>query len=80
MIPISEKITKREGAILSARMFFTEKIELNVQSCKWCNNKYMIALTQITNTEIVAFLAVFYHSFLRQWKDNPNLKSRSLFK
>ena len=31
---------------------------LKVQSCKLCNNKYMIASTQITNTEIFAFIAV----------------------
>ena len=31
---------------------------LKVQSCKPYNNKYMIALTQLTNTEIFAFTAV----------------------
>ena len=31
---------------------------LKVQSCKLRNNKYMITLTQITNTEIFAFIAV----------------------
>ena len=30
---------------------------LKVQSCKLCNNKYMITLTQITNTEIFALIA-----------------------
>ena len=34
------------------------KAELKVQSCKLYNNKYMIASTQITNTEIFAFIAV----------------------
>ena len=28
---------------------------LMVQSCKLCNNKYMIALTQVTNTNIFTF-------------------------
>ena len=31
---------------------------LNVQSCILYNNKYMITSTQITNTEIFAFVAV----------------------
>ena len=31
---------------------------LNVQSCKLSHNKYVIALTQITNTEVFAFIAV----------------------
>ena len=29
---------------------------LNVQSCNLCNNKYMIASTQITNTKIFVFI------------------------
>ena len=31
---------------------------LKVQPCKSNNNEYMIASTQITNTEIFAFIAV----------------------
>ena len=31
---------------------------LKVQSCKLYNNKYMVASTEITNTEIFAFIAV----------------------
>ena len=31
---------------------------LKVRSCKLYNNKYMIASTQITNTEIFAFIVV----------------------
>ena len=33
-------------------------IFLKVQSCKLCNNKYMITSTQITNTGIFAFVAL----------------------
>ena len=33
-------------------------INLKVQPCKLCNNKYMITSTQITRTEIFAFIAV----------------------
>ena len=33
-------------------------LRVKVQSCKLLNNKYRIALTQITNTEIFAFIAV----------------------
>ena len=38
--------------------------ELKVQSCKLYNNKYMIALTQITNTEICAFIVVLVFKLL----------------
>ena len=37
---------------------FINKERVNVQSCKLYNKKYVIALTQITNTEIFAFIAV----------------------
>ena len=37
---------------------------LKVQSSKLCNNKYMIALTQITNTETFAFIAVLVFKLL----------------
>ena len=37
--------------------FGEDKTKLKLQSCKLYNNKYMIALTQITNTEIFAFVA-----------------------
>ena len=37
---------------------------LKVQSCKLYNNKYMIASTQITNTEIFAFIAVLVFKLL----------------
>ena len=39
-------------------------IALKVQSCKLYNNKYIIALTQITNTEIFAFKAVVVFKLL----------------
>ena len=58
-----------------------------IQSCKLYNNKYMIALTQITNTEIFVFIVVlvfkvssrkcFVYKQKRQYK---LLKSRLLFK
>ena len=32
--------------------------KLKVQSWKLCNNRYMMALTQIKNTEVLAFIAV----------------------
>ena len=37
---------------------------LKVQSSKLCNNKYMIALKQITNTETFAFIAVLVFKLL----------------
>ena len=39
-------------------------LTLKVQSCKLYNNKYMIALTQITNTEIFALIAVLIFKLL----------------
>ena len=51
---------------------------LKVQSCKSCNNKYMVASTQITNTEIFAFIAVIVLKLLSRnfllinRKDNSN--------
>ena len=40
------------------------EIILTVQSCKLCNNKYMIASTQIINTEIFPFIAVLVFTLL----------------
>ena len=37
---------------------------LKVQSCKLYNNKYIIASTEITNTEIFAFIAVLVFKLL----------------
>ena len=37
---------------------------LKVQSCKLHNNQYIIASTQITNTEIVAFIAILVFKLL----------------
>ena len=37
---------------------------LKVQSCKLYNSKYMIASTQITNTEIFAFIVVLVFKLL----------------
>ena len=39
-------------------------IALKLQSCKLYNNKYIIAFTQITNTEIFAFKAVVVFKLL----------------
>ena len=40
------------------------KYTLKVQSCKLYGNKYMIASTQIANTEIFAFIAVLVFKLL----------------
>ena len=51
---------------------------LKVQSCKLYSSKYMIALTQKTNTEIFAFIAVLVFKLLSRKvlfinrKDNRN--------
>ena len=62
--------------------FYTRtKLALNglkVQSCKLHNNKYIIASTQLTNTEIFAFIAVLVFQLLSlkvlfiNRKDNRN--------
>ena len=40
--------------------------QIKVQSCKLCNNKYIIASTQITNTEVFAFIAILVFKLLRR--------------
>ena len=37
---------------------------LKLQSCKLCNNNYMITSTQITKTEIFAFIAALAFKLL----------------
>ena len=37
---------------------------LKVQSCRLYNNQYIITSTQITNTEIVAFIALLVFKLL----------------
>ena len=55
-------------------------IALKVQSCKLYNNKYILALAQITNTEIFAFKAVVVFKLLNHEvlftnrKDSRNCK------
>ena len=52
--------------------------KLKVRSCKLYNNKYTVALKQITNTEIFAFIAVLFFKLLSRKflflnrKDNRN--------
>ena len=58
---------------------------LKIQSCKLYNDKYRIPSTQITNTEIFAFIAVLVFKLLSckalliNRKDNRNCKKISLF-
>ena len=42
----------------------TKEILLKVQSCKLCNNKYIIASTQIINTDFFAFIAALVFKLL----------------
>ena len=54
---------------------------LKVQSCKLYDNKYMIPLTQITNTEVFAFIAVLVLGFVYKQERQKELpKSRLLLK
>ena len=67
-------ITKKQKKFVQLNIFQI----LKVQSCKLYNNKYIIALTQITNTEIFAFTAVLVFKLLSRKvlftsrKDNRN--------
>ena len=54
--------TKGSSSNCSTATFVQQ--QLKVQSCKLYNNKYMIASTQITNTEISAFIAVLVFKLL----------------
>ena len=60
---------------------------LKLQSCNSCNNKHMMTLIQISNTETFAFKVILVFELLSRKvlfinkKDNRNyLKSRQLFK
>ena len=59
---------------------------LNVYSCKLYNNKYMITSTQITSTDIFAFIAVLVFKllscsfFVSNQKKQKLLNNRVLFK
>ena len=66
-------------------MTISLNLGLKVQSCKLYNNKYVIASTQITNTEIFAFIAVLVFKLLSRKvlfinRKDSRLKSRLLFK
>ena len=66
-----------ESFIFCAVIVFNSS-KLKVQSCKLYDNKYMIALTQITNNEIFAFIVVLVFKLLNRKllfinrKDNRN--------
>ena len=56
---ISNKVHYR---YLTGSQKFRAWTYLKLQSCELYNNKYMIDLTQITNTDIFAFIAVLFFS------------------
>ena len=49
---------------ISPKVFCKKETPLKVQSCNLYNNKYMIASTQIINTEILAFVAALVFKLL----------------
>ena len=55
-----------EGCFGNLNLIYIERNgkELKVQSCKLYNNKYMIASTQKTNTDIFVFIAVLVFQLL----------------
>ena len=75
-----------DAQLILNRFIFLKSFEgsaLKVQSCKSYNSKYMVASTQITNTEIFAFIAVQVFTLLivyKQKRHQKQLKSRLLFK
>ena len=59
--PIPYFLAKKSGKI----SFLEHRhVDLKVQSCKLHNNKYTIISTQITNTEICAFIAILVFKLL----------------
>ena len=58
---VTFKIYSTEQKQISHSLYWEK---LKVQSCKLYNNKYMIASTQITNTDIFAFIAVLVFKLL----------------
>ena len=53
---------------------------LKVQSCKLCNNKYIIALAQTTNIETFAFIAPLVFKLLRRKLAYKQLRQQKLLK
>ena len=62
---LGDAISERLVSVIKKHWSYEpEKVAiLKVQSCKLYNNKYMIPLTQITNAEIFAFIAVHVLSY-----------------
>ena len=52
------------GSFIFCAVIVFNSSKLKVQSCKLYDNKYMIALTQITNNEIFAFIVVLVFKLL----------------
>ena len=72
---------------ISTQKLFSFSRYLKAQSCKLYNNRYMIASTQITNTEVFAFISVLALKllsrkvlFTNRKRQQKLLKSRLLFK
>ena len=69
---------KLKSKVLKKTFYKICEITLKVQSCKLFSNKYMIALTQVTNAVIFAFKAVLVFKLLSREglfinrKDNRN--------
>ena len=59
----NEKVERRKNRRIRASSH-KFPINLKVQSCKLYNNKHMIASTQLTNTEIFAFISVLVFKLL----------------
>ena len=60
----SDKINSTKNALFSFPISNSSVLLLKVQSCKLYNNKYMIASTRKTITEIFAFKAVLFVKLL----------------
>ena len=82
--------TRLGGCCAFARPFENiclSSFTLKFQSCKFYKNKYMIASTQITNSDIFAFIAVIAYKllchtvlFINRKKQKKLVKSRLRFK
>ena len=63
LLEFSGKVIHNYLTNFSELNYTKPKLKLKVQSGKSYNNKYMIASTEITNTEILAFIAVLVFSY-----------------
>ena len=79
-LPCDYKEDKHQEIFLCNIAATCQASTLKVQSCKLCNNKHMTASTQITNTEMFAFISVLVSNLFNRKVLVLNRFSRVLLK